>query len=176
MYVLICIIMALIICLYQEVHYVLIQEYIFNIVWTYTYSIIFLLKQNTDTKRYKYKQKTYSKNIQSAKSIYTEGFFIPRHPNKLSLDPLLGYQREEHLYFQNSRFLVDTKRCVCSNKSCVRSFAGCADLKLAGLCWVLCRKFSDKAMTIFCGQSVISRVYTSHFGNGSDRLEPWQRY
>ncbi len=27
-------------------------------------------------------------------------------------------------------------------------------------------------MTIFSGQSVISRVYTSRFGNGTDRLEP----
>ncbi len=27
---------------------------------------------------------------------------------------------------------VQAKRCVCSNKSCVRSFAGCADLNLAG--------------------------------------------
>ncbi len=27
-------------------------------------------------------------------------------------------------------------------------------------------------MTIFSGQSLISRVYTSRFGNGTDRLEP----
>ncbi len=66
----------------------------------------------------------------------------------------------------NCYFVVDTKRCVCLNKSCVRSFAGCADLNLAGL-WVSCRKFSDAVMLILSGQSVISRVYTSGFGNGS---------
>ncbi len=64
-------------------------------------------------------------------------FLIPRRRIKLSLDPLLGYQLEECLYFlnrqRNSNFLVDTKRCVCSNKSCVQSFAGCADLNLASL-------------------------------------------
>ncbi len=32
-----------------------------------------------------------------------------------------------------------------------------------------CRKFSDAVMTIFSGQSVISRVYTSRFGNGTAR-------
>ncbi len=32
---------------------------------------------------------------------------------------------------------------------------------------VSCRKFSDAVMTIFSGQSVISRVHTSRFGNGS---------
>ncbi len=77
--------------------------------------------------------------------------------------------RQRHCYF-----VVDTKRCVCSNKSCVRSVAGCADLNLAGL-WVSCRKFSDAVMTILSGQSVISRVYTSRFGNGTDRLEPRPR-
>ncbi len=56
--------------------------------------------------------------------------------------------------------------------SCVRSFAGSADLNLAGICWVSCRKFIDAVMTILSGQSVISRVYTSRFGNSTDRLEP----
>ncbi len=68
------------------------------------------------------------------------------------------------------KFFVDTKRCACSNKSCVRSFAGCADLNLAGICWVSCRKFSDAVMMILSGQSVISRVYTSRFGNGYGSL------
>ncbi len=60
--------------------------------------------------------------------------------------------------------------CVCLNRSCVRSFAGCADLNLAGRTveeGLVCRKFSDAVMTIFSGQSVISRVYTSRFGNGT---------
>ncbi len=52
--------------------------------------------------------------------------------------------------------MVDAKRCVCWNKCCVRSFAGCADLNLAGLS-VSCRKFIDAVMTILSGQSVISR-------------------
>ncbi len=71
--------------------------------------------------------------------VYTQDFLIPRRPIKLSLDPLLGYQREEHLYFlnrqRNSNFLVDTKRCVSSNKCCVRSFAGCTDLNLVANQW-----------------------------------------
>ncbi len=67
----------------------------------------------------------------------------------------------------NCFFLVNTKRCICLNKSCVRSFAGCVYLNLAGLCWVSCRKFSDAVKTIFSGQSVISRVYTLCFGNGA---------
>ncbi len=58
----------------------------------------------------------------------------------------------------------------------VRSFAGCADLNLAGICWVSCRKFIDAVMAILSGQSVISRVYTSRFGNGTDRLEPQLRW
>ncbi len=52
----------------------------------------------------------------------------------LSLDPLLGYRQEERLYFlnrqRNSHVLV-VKRKV---RSSVRSFAGGADLNLAGLC------------------------------------------
>ncbi len=75
---------------------------------------------------------------------YAQGFFHSRRPIKLLLDPLLDYQREE-LYFLNrqwnNNFLVDTKMCVCSNKSCIR-------------CWVSCHKFSDTVMTIFSGQSV----------------------
>ncbi len=65
-----------------------------------------------------------------------KNFFIPRRTIKLSLDPLLGYQREERLNFLNRQrhcyFVVDAKMCVCLNRSCVRSFAGCADLNLAG--------------------------------------------
>ncbi len=127
--------------------------------------------------KHRYKGKNINRKhtlkIYKVQKVYTQGFFIPRRAIKLSLDPLLGYQREEYLLNRqrNSNFLVDTKRCICSNKSCVRSFAGCADLNLAGL-WVSCRKFSDAVMTIFSGKSVISRVYTSRFGNGTDRLEP----
>ncbi len=91
--------------------------------------------------------------------VYTQGFFIPRRPIKLSLDLLLGYQREERLYFlnrqRNSPFLVDTKRCVSSNKSCVRSFPGCTDLNLAALCWNLAWKLGQggtKKSTRYCTQ------------------------
>ncbi len=55
------------------------------------------------------------------------------------------------------------------------AFAGCADLNLVGL-WVSCRKFIDAVMTILSGQSVINRVYTSRFGNGTVRLEPRLRW
>ncbi len=54
------------------------------------------------------------------------------------------------------------------------AFAGCADLNLAGL-WVSCRKFIDAVMTILSGQSVINRVYTSRFGNGTvTKSEPYR--
>ncbi len=49
-----------------------------------------------------------------------KNFFILRHSIKLSLDPLLGYLREERLYFlnrqQNSHYLV-VKKKVCSFKT-----------------------------------------------------------
>ncbi len=49
------------------------------------------------------------------------------------------------------------------------------------LCWFkssLSRVASSmtQAVTILSGQSVISRVYTSHFGNGTARLEPQPRW
>ncbi len=64
------------------------------------------------------------------------------------------------------------KRCVRSNKSCIRSFAGCADLNLVGLV----SRDASKIVTILSGQSVISRVYTSRFGNSTVRLEPQPRW
>ncbi len=64
-----------------------------------------------------------------------KNFFIPRRSVKLSLDPLLGYQREDSLYFlnrqRNSHFLV-VKRKVCSFKT-VAFDPSLADLNLAGL-------------------------------------------
>ncbi len=72
----------------------------------------------------------------TSSKVYTKGFSLRRRAIKLSLDPLLGYQREERLNFLNRQrhcyFVVDAKMCVCLNRSCVRSFAGCADLNLAG--------------------------------------------
>ncbi len=89
------------------------------------------------------------------------------------------------------------KKGALIQNSCVRSFAGCADLNLAGLfifyfyflssgC-VVSRAASSvtQALTILSGvispkndslQSVISRVYTSRFGNGTARLEPRPRW
>ncbi len=103
-----------------------IYVYIFNIVWRYTYSIrLFLIEA-----KHRYKGKNI--NRKHTLKIYIRLF----HSALISLDPLLGYQREEHLYFLNRQrhcyFVVDAKRCVCLNRSCVRSFAGCADLNLAG--------------------------------------------
>ncbi len=131
--------------------------------------------------RYKGKHinRKHTQKIYKVQKVYTQDFLIPRRPHQALAGSLLGYQREERLYFlyrQRNDFLVDTKSCVCSNKSCVRSFAGCADLNLAGICWVSCRKFSDAVMSIFSGQSVISRVYTSRFDNGTDRLEPQPKW
>ncbi len=57
------------------------------------------------------------------------------------------------------------KMCVCLNRSCVRSFAGCADLNLAGRTVEedLVSQVQWRSMTILFSlrQSVISRVYTS---------------
>ncbi len=53
-----------------------------------------------------------------------------------------------------------------------------AALGWAGLftCRYSCARVTSSVMTIFSGQSVISRVYTSCFGNGTDRLEPRPRW
>ncbi len=113
-----------------------------------------------------------------------KNFFIPRRSVTLSLDPLLGYQREERLYFlnrqRNSHFLVVKKRCARSKQ--LRSI-------LRWLCWfkssgsVVSRAATSmtQIVTILSGQSVISRVYTSRFGNGTVRMEPqprwyWKKY
>ncbi len=145
----------------------------FNIVWRYTYSIrLFLIEAKYRYKGKKYKQKTYSKNIQSAKSIYTSLFHSASpHQALAGSAPRLSTRGTSPQQTTKNIFLVETKRCV-------RSFTGCADLNLAGICWVYvsCRKFSDAVMTIFSGQSVISRVYSSRFGNGTDRLEPRLRW
>ncbi len=76
--------------------------------------------------------------------------------------------------------LIDTKRCVCSNKSCIRSFAGCADLNLEGLCWVSCRKFSEAIMMVMTNQWSVE--FTCHilvtvriawnFGRGGTKKVP----
>ncbi len=104
-----------------------------------------------------------------------KNFLIPHRSIKLSLDPLLGYQREERLYFLNRQ----RKRCTRSKQLC----------SIRWLCWfkssgsVVSSAWSRVAssMTIFSGQSVISRVYTSRFGNGTVSLEPqprwyWKKY
>ncbi len=81
-----------------------------------------------------------------------KNIFIPRCSIKLSLDLLLGYQQEEHLYLLNRQwnghFLV-VPHVASSMK---------------------------QAVTIFSGQSVISRVYMSCFVNGTVHLEPQPRW
>ncbi len=66
-----------------------------------------------------------------------KNLLIPCRSIKLSLDPLLSYQREDSLYFLNrqwkSHFFGCLKKGALIQNSCVRSFAGCADLNLAGL-------------------------------------------
>ncbi len=72
-------------------------------------------------------------------------------------------------------FLLLKERCAHSKQ--LRSI-------LRWLCWfkssrsVVSRAASSmtQAVTIFSGQSVISRVYTSRFGNGLARLEPRPRW
>ncbi len=87
---------------------------------------------------------------------------------------------EERLYFKKKRCALVQKSWIRSIKSCVRSIAGCADLNL--VCLVArVASLMAQIVTILSGQSVISRVYTSHFGNGMARLEPqprwsWKKY
>ncbi len=112
-------------------------------------------------------------------------FFIPRRPIKLLLDPLLSCQRDECLYFlnrpRNSHFLVVKKRCARSKQ--LRSFKKkklCSvlrwlDLNLAGLVSRVTSSMTQ-VVTILSGLSVISSVYTSHFGNGTACLEPQPRW
>ncbi len=107
-------------------------------------------------------------------AVTPENFFILRRPIKLSLDPLLGYQREERLYFvnrqRNSHFLVVKKRCAHSKQ--LRSILHWLCLfKSSGSVVSRVASSMTQAVTIFSGQSVISRVYTSRFGNGMVRLE-----
>ncbi len=77
-------------------------------------------------------------------------------------------------------FWLLKKRCAHSKQ--LRSI-------LRWLCWFKSSRFAvsrvaslmTQAVTIFSGQSVISRVYTSRFGNGTVRLEPhprwyWKKY
>ncbi len=61
-------------------------------------------------------------------------FLILRRSIKLLLDPLLSYPREDSLFFLNrQRHFLFVKKGVLIQNSCVRSFARCAYLNLAGL-------------------------------------------
>ncbi len=164
-----------------------------------------------------------------------KNFFIPRCSIKLSLDLLLGYQQEEHLYLlnrqRNGHFCVvsfpvaqlvehgasnakimgsiprESKRwqnvetvtwmqckslwikasakCINVNVNVKKRCAHSKQLCLI-LCWLCWFKSSwsvvphvassmKQAVTIFSGQSVISRVYMSCFVNGTVHLEPQPR-
>ncbi len=97
----------------------------------------------------------------------------------LSLDPLLGYQREERLYFlnrpRNSHFWLLKERCAHSKQ--LRSILRWLCLfKSSGSVVSRAASSMTQAVTIFSGQSVISRVYTSRFGSDTSRLEPRPRW
>ncbi len=72
--------------------------------------------------------------------------------------------------------------CALLKERCAHSKQLCSILRC--LCWfkssgsVVSRAASSmtQAVMIFSGQSVISRVYTSRFGNGKARLEPRPRW
>ncbi len=94
--------------------------------------------------------------------------------------PRLSMRRTSVLPQQTMKLLVVKKRCTHSKP--LHSI-------LRWLCWfkssvpVVSHAASSmtQAVTIFSGQSVISRVYTSRFGNGLVRLEPqprwyWKKY
>ncbi len=76
-------------------------------------------------------------------------------------------------------FWMFKKKCVLVQNSCVWSFAGCADLNLAGLLCLM-------SQVQWCRQWRLSpanqwSLYTSRFGNDTVRLEPqprwyWKKY
>ncbi len=137
-YVMVFIIAALIICLFQEVRCVLIQLYIFNIVWRYTYSIrLFLIEAKHRYRGKNIHRKHTLKNIASSKvTLYIRLF--PSASRQSSSHWIRSSAINERNVCTSSTdndavyFVVDAKMCVCLNRSCVRSFAGCADLNLAG--------------------------------------------
>ncbi len=121
----------------------------FNIVWGYIYSIrLFLIEA-------KHRYKGTNINRKHTLKIYKV--------QKVYFQSALAWIRSSAINERNVSLIAERY------KSCVRSFTGGADLNLAGLCWVSCHKFSDAVMMILSGQSVISRVYTSWFGNGTHR-------
>ncbi len=69
---------------------------------------------------------------------------------------------------------------VCVSTSSVQNYSHVVIIAPPLLPWLLKNFFippcSGYRLTIFSGQSVISRVYTSRFGNGTVRLEPGTRY
>ncbi len=69
---------------------------------------------------------------------------------------------------------------VCISTSSVQNYSRVIIMPPPRLPWLLKHFFippcSRYRLTIFSGQSVISRVYTSRFGNGTVRLEPGTRY
>ncbi len=69
---------------------------------------------------------------------------------------------------------------VCVSTSSVQYYSRVVIIAPPLLPWLLKNFFippcSRYRLTIFSGQSVISRVYTSRFGNGTVRLEPGTRY
>ncbi len=122
----------------------------FNIVWRYTCSIrLFLIEA-----KHRYKGKNINRKhtlkIYKVQKVYTHDFLIPRRPSSsrwihsLAINEWNVSSTDNETYI----FLVDTKRCVSSNKSCVRSFAGGADLNLAGICWVSCHQCCQIGLTI----------------------------
>ncbi len=76
---------------------------------------------------------------------------------------------------RNRHFLVDTKWYVCSNKSCVRSFAGCADLNLAGLCWVACQWATQRSVE-FTRHVLVTVRIAWNLGRGDTKKVPGTRY
>ncbi len=77
--------------------------------------------------------------------------------------------------FWLKKWCARSKQFRSFKKSCVRSFAGCADLNLVGLVSRVASSMTQ-VVTILSGQSVISRIYTSHFGNCTARLEPQPKW
>ncbi len=85
-------------------------------------------------------------------------FLIPHRSIEFSLDPLLGSEWEERLYFLNRQW---NKRGALIQSSWVPSFAGCTDLNLAGLLCLL-PQFKWRRQWRFSQANQRSTEYTHH--------------
>ncbi len=179
-YVMVFIIAALIICLFQEVHYVLIQWYIFNIVWRYTYSIrLFLIEAKHRYRGKNINRKHTLKYSKFKSNVIHKAFSFGVAPSSSHWIRSSAINERTSVLAQQTTTLLFCgwcKKCICLNQK-LRPI-------LRWLCWFKssgsgCRGGSRVASSVtqvwrFSPANQWSaEFYTSRFGNGTARMEPW---